>query len=269
MHPLASRLPSSPQEVRAEPFEKVKDGTAFRVRAPLRSYEFRAPSPEEASDWISKINTAAQAAPTKAGGASATAAARAAAAATAAATSAAFSGTSYPYDGDAAGGGINASGAGAGMNRLSVCSTISEAETGSSSRSGPRISSAAGTPITNSRDSARGENPKGGGKWNLWKKIATGTGQSPPTAPEPGVPGASGWTLEPRWPGGRLQPQDSWSDISAGVDEPQPAFSPSARWSGGIGGHAHAQGSSGFEEMAAEEAFGQDQAHAAKVAADL
>lgn len=49
-------------EVKAETYDKLKDGTAFRVRAPKREYEFRAASPEEARAWIAQINKSAAAA---------------------------------------------------------------------------------------------------------------------------------------------------------------------------------------------------------------
>ncbi len=39
-----------------------KDNMSFRVRAPQRSYEFRAPTPEEAQDWIRCIGAAAESA---------------------------------------------------------------------------------------------------------------------------------------------------------------------------------------------------------------
>ena len=46
-------------EVKADLYDKLKDGTAFRVTAPKREYEFRAASPEEARAWIAQINKSA------------------------------------------------------------------------------------------------------------------------------------------------------------------------------------------------------------------
>ena len=141
--------------------------------------------------------------------------------------------------GDAAGGGINAMQAR--DESIVRMQHHPEAETGSSSRSGPRISSAAGhlSRTRETRLEVRTLRVAASG--------IVGKSRQGPDNPSDGTGARRSrrqWLdSEPRWPGGRLQPQDSWSDISAGVDEPQPAFSPSARWSGGIGGHAHAQGS--------------------------
>ena len=45
-----------------------QDSASFRVKAPQRAYEFRAPSPEEAADWIAALTAAADAARTARGG---------------------------------------------------------------------------------------------------------------------------------------------------------------------------------------------------------
>lgn len=46
------------QEVKVEPYGK--EGLAFRVHAPKRTYEFRAPSTDDASAWIQSINQAVE-----------------------------------------------------------------------------------------------------------------------------------------------------------------------------------------------------------------
>lgn len=217
------------QEVKAEPYGKVKDGSAFRVRAPTRTYEFRAATSDEANEWVAQINAAAAAAPSKGGGVAATAAARAAAAAAAAAADS---------DAGSTGGGLSSlikprpADDGGPSPRCSVASevlTSSMSSSSSSATSGiPTPSSDAGTTEAAAKKTGwtrrmlKGMKGAGGGGRD---SVATGKGTqyAPPALTT-------------------MQQQDSWCDISAGAGSER--LTPQ---SGRV---------DTFEEMIAEEAFG-------------